>query len=131
MIVSKKKVALFFFLKYLVLYLFLMVKNSNYKILKPSNYSSLEDISYYLLLFLPLPIIMLLVFSVPIYYSLKSEKTLFFTGVFVLFLVLEYFIYTHLTSQQHIDKNGLFNALISLLVFTVVFREKIKLLMKL
>ena len=98
-----------------------MIKDENFKILKTSNFKTIEDVSYYLLLFLPLPIIMAVIFSVPVYYSFKTKNIIYFTFIIFLYLIIEYFIYVYFTSDTHIDTNGIYNALIGLIVFTIMF----------
>jgi uncharacterized membrane protein len=120
----------FFFLKYLLFYLILMFKNADYKLLKISNFKTLEDILYYIFLFFPLPLSNTIVFIAPLYYSLRARNYIVFALIFGCYLLLEYFIYTYLTSQQHIDANGVINSVLSLLVFGLMFFNELKSLNK-
>lgn len=120
------KIILYFFVKYIVFYVFLMIKDSNYDLLKTGNFKSGQDILYHILLFAPLPLISTIIFTIPLYYSFKIKNLIVFTGVFLLYLILEYLIYTYLTSQKSVDVNGVYNALISIIVFSLMFIKSIK-----
>ncbi|MGY0427012.1 MAG: hypothetical protein ACWIPI_09345 [Polaribacter sp.] len=103
-----------------------MIKDSNYELLKISNFKSGQDILYHILLFAPLPLISTVIFTIPLYYSFKIKNLIVFIGVFLLYLILEYLIYTYLTSQKPVDVNGVYNVLISIIVFSLMFIKSIK-----
>ena len=108
----------FFLIKYLVFYTFMMFKNQNFYILNISNFKSLENIIYYLFIFLLLPFILIFIFTLPVYFSLKIKNSFFYFFMFFLFLVLEYFIYVYFNSEKVLDKNGFYNSVISVVIFT-------------
>ena len=120
------RIILFFFLKYFLFYLFLRIKKGTFII---NNFGTMEDFIFALFVFLPLPLISIIIFAIPLYYSFKIKSLLIFFLIFFLYIIIEYFIYTYLTSQQHIDKNGLYNALISIIVFGLMFFKQIKMVM--
>jgi|SRR5690554_430994 len=119
------RILLYFFVKYCVFYFFLIIKDENYKLLKISSYKKVEDVLYLLLIYLPLPLICSIIFIFPFNYILKSKSYLIALVVFILFLLIEYFIYTSLASQLNL-KNGLYNGLISLIIFVLMFYKQIK-----
>ncbi|SHJ73129.1 hypothetical protein SAMN04488508_1281 [Aquimarina spongiae] len=120
------KIIAFFIVKYSVFYLFMMIKSNNYKIPNIAKSRISEDAFYYLLLYIPLPLISIILFTAPLYYSLKSKSMSIFAAVFALYLIIEYFIYTYLTSQSHIDENGVLNLIIGIIIFGIMFYKHFK-----
>ncbi len=111
-------------LKYFVFYVFMMFKNSNYALIEIGELNSFEDVFYYLFLFLFLPIICFILFAGPIYYSFSKRSLNTFMLVSAGILIAEYIVYTYLASQLNWF-NGMFNAIISLLCFPLVFWKEI------
>ncbi len=112
----------YFFIKYFAFYLFLMVKDDNYSLLNVESITTGRDLIYYLFLILSLPIASIIIFLVPTYFVFKIRNRFFFTiTVFTLF-TLEYFLYTYFASQANYY-NGLFSALISLILFVLLFHK--------
>jgi hypothetical protein len=117
-------------LKYFVFYVFMMFRNSNYTLIEIENLNSFGDVFYYLWIFLFLPIVCFILFSSPIYYSFSKRNLNIFILINIGVLIAEYIVYTYLASQSD-WLNGMFNAIISLLCFPLVFRKEIrKLLME-
>lgn len=122
----KNKILFFYLFKYIFLYIFILIKTNDYSLIHVNNIKDLGDLFYYLLLLLFLPVTNFLIFAVPIYYIFKIKNIVYFTILFLILFLLEYFIYVFFTSQHHIDINGLFNALFGLIIFGVIFFKKIK-----
>ena len=112
-------------LKYFVFYVFMMFKNSNFALIKIGDLNSFGNVFYYLLMFLFLPIVCFILFSLPIYYSFSKRNLNIIILVNIGILIAEYIVYTYFASQSDWF-NGMFNALISLLCFPLVFRKEIK-----
>ena len=110
-----QNILLFIFLKYLFFYIFLMFKNNNYALISFGNMKTFQDIFYYLILFLTLPIVFSILLILPINFILKTRNTYAFFLSIVGVLIFEYSLYTFLASQANFW-NGVFNG-----VFSVVF----------
>ncbi len=100
-----QNILLFIFIKYLVFYIFLMFKNSNYALISVGNLKKFQDLFYYLIIFLTLPIVFSIVLLFPIYYLLKIRNAYGFILSMVGVLILEYFLYTFLASQANRNAN--------------------------
>lgn len=112
-------------LKYFVFYVFMMFKNSNYALIEISNLNSFGDVFYYLYIFLFLPIVCFILFSTPIYYSFSNRNLNIFILINLVFLIAEYIVYTYFASQSNWF-NGIFNAIISVICFALMFRNEIR-----
>ncbi|RYE37711.1 MAG: hypothetical protein EOP48_28275 [Sphingobacteriales bacterium] len=110
--------------KYIIFYIFLMFKNNDYTLIEFGNVKTTQDLSYYVYLFLTLPIVFSICFSTPIYFSFKTKYISLFLAINCLVLAIEYFGYTYLASATDFT-NGLYNVLISLLVFFLIFGKSI------
>lgn len=120
--VSFLNIALYYLTKYVAFYVLLMFKNKKYDLLKVGNISSGQDLFYYLWIFLFLPVVGIILFSVPLYYSFKVINVTYFSLIIVAVLVVEYFVYTYLASQSDL-MNGVYNGIISV-VFLLIFFYK-------
>src|SRR5689334_3137537 len=100
----------FWFTKYIVLYVFMMIKNNNYALIRISELKTVEDWFYYLWIFLFLPVVSMSIFSVPLYFSFKVKSSVYFTIAIIGVLVGEFFIYTWLASQANL-MNGIYNGI--------------------
>lgn len=107
----------------------MMFKNSNYALIDISNLKSFGDIFYYLYLFIFLPIVCFILFSSPIYYSFSNKKLDIFILINVGVLISEYVVYTYFASQSN-WYNGIFNTIISVICFALMFKNEIKLIAK-
>ncbi len=116
-----RNVLLFIAIKYLVFYGFLMVKNADYKLLEIKNITKGHTLTYFIFVMLPLPLISMLLFSGPIYYALRLKSILLTFILFVAILLGEYFLYVYFTPNRHPDSNGIYNAIIGVIVFSVMF----------
>jgi len=120
-------ILLFWFVKYIALYMHLMFKNNNYALLKVNEIKNGGDLFYYLWLFLFLPTICMIVFSAPIYFSFRVKSQIYFTLIIAAVLIAEYFIYTWSASQANM-MIGVYNGIISLLFLLMFFFRYISIL---
>ena len=120
--VSFRKIFFFFLAKYFLFYVVLMFKNQNYTLIQIDELHSVEDLIYYLLTFLFLPIFTFSVLSYPLKLTLEKPRKLFWV-LFVL-LGLEYILYTFLASQTDY-LNGVLNTGCSSFTLTVMFYQKV------
>lgn len=111
-------------IKYLVFYIFMMFKNDNYYLINPGIRDG-ADLFYYLWMFLFFPVLIFILFSIPIYYSFKIIKCSYFVLVNLIVLGIEYCLYTYLASQLDFS-NGIYNMIISVILFLILFQEPIK-----
>ncbi|QMU65842.1 MAG: hypothetical protein GKR88_17195 [Flavobacteriaceae bacterium] len=88
-----------------------------------------EDWFYYLWLILFLPIVSILVFSAPLYFSFKVSNERYFMLIIGAVLVAEYFAYTYLASQASL-MNGVYNGITGILFLFLFFFQSIKLIFK-
>jgi hypothetical protein len=119
-----KNIVGYFFLKYFLFYILMMFKNDNHALISIDELYTAQDIFYYLFLFLSLPVIMSIIFTVPLYFSFKVNNV---TGFILLLMVIfgvEYLLYTYLASQLDM-LNGLYNATIGLIVFITFYHKAI------
>jgi hypothetical protein len=100
----------------------MMFKNDNYALIQIDELQSLQDLFYYLWIFLFLPIFTFLILALPIKIALEKPKKL--VWLFFLILTIEFIIYTYLASQTNYS-NGILNLLISLFIFILVFYKEI------
>jgi len=125
-----RNIILFFVVKYLILYILIMLKDQVYTLIEVNRIKNLQDAIFYLVLFLLLPAVNIILFSVPIYYCFRLKKSYLFGSLMGVFLILEYFIYIYLTSQKYLDINGVLNGVISLLVFVLFFFRNIAIMFR-
>lgn len=119
-----KNLLFYIFFKYLIFYIFMMFKNSNFALIDVFELKTLEDLFYYLWTFLFLPTLISVILLVPLNYSFKIKNGLYFLLMINLVLIAEYFIYTFLASQMNLW-NGIYNAVISLLFLGLFFYKHI------
>jgi hypothetical protein len=123
--ISFWNISIFWFIKYIVLYLLLMFKNSDFTFIKVNEIKTGSDLLYYLWIFLFMPVISIIIFSAPVYFLFKVKNVSYFIIIVVLVLVAEYSIYTYLASQNDL-LNGVYNELISVAVFAIMFFRSLK-----
>lgn len=113
-------ILLFWFVKYMAFYVLLMFKNNNYALLKVNEIKNGGDLFYYLWLFLFLPVVCMIVFSAPIYFSFRVKSLIYFALIIAAILIAEYHFYTWSASQANL-MNGVYNGVISLLFLLLFF----------
>jgi len=124
-----KNIILFYFVKYILFYLFLMFKNNDYTFIEINSLRNSEDVIYYLWIFLFLPVLCIILFSIPTYFAFKVKRGIYFILVISVVLLAEYFLYTYYASQTDL-MNGVYNAIISLAVLLLLFFRSINLMFK-
>ena len=120
-----QNILLFIFVKYLVFYILLMFKNENYALVSLDELNSFQDVFYYLVIFLTLPIVFSILLLLPIYKILKLRNLYYFIGAIIGLLIFEYFVYTYLASQSNFW-NGIYNGMLTILFFGLFFYRSIK-----
>lgn len=115
----------FFFVKYFLFYIILMFKNNDYTLVQISDLRTGEDVFFYLWLFLFFPVMCSLLFSVPLFLTLRARRILSSVLAIFVFIIAEYFLYTYLASQADL-LNGIYNAILSLILLFVFFFRSIK-----
>lgn len=118
-------IVLYFLIKYFVFYVFLMLKNKDYSLLQISSLENGEDWFYYLWIILSLPLFFSLIFGAPLYFALNRMKANSFLFTVVASFLLEYFLYTCLASQENLW-NGVYGALIGIVLFVLLFFQRVK-----
>lgn len=107
-----------------------MFTTNNFKMLQISNIKNGSDLFYYLWIVLFIPVVNMLLFSVPLFLSFKVKRGVYFSAIIGLVTIAEYFVYVYLTSQNHIDIRGVYIELIGLGVFCLCFFKSIVLIFK-
>lgn len=126
---SVPNILLFWFVKYIGFYLFLMPKNNNYAFIRVDEINTCEGWGYYLFLFLSLPVLCFIVFSIPMCFLFKTKTPLTFTIIATFVLIIEYSLYTWLASTSDL-MNGIYNGIISVLFILIFFFRHIRALYK-
>lgn len=124
-----RNIVFFFFFKYFLFYILLMFKNGDYTFVQIGSLRNCEDVVYYLWLFLFLPVLCNIIFSVPLYFSFKIKQGIYFILSLIVILVAEYFLYTYYASQADL-MNGVYNGIISLLLLFLFFFKPISIIFK-
>ncbi len=112
-------IILFWLVKYFVYYFLLMFKNNNFTLVKVNELNNLEDFFYYAWLFLSMPLLCVIFFLAPTYFTFKLKKIIHLILIMLIIVVVEYFLYTWLASPSNLI-NGIYNAVISV-IFIIVF----------
>lgn len=119
------KILLFWLAKYIGFYVFMMFKTGNYAFIKVNEIKNGEDLFYYLWIFLFLPVVSIIIFSVPMYFSFKVKSFVYYILIIGAILLAEYFLYTSLASQSNL-MNGIYNGIISMLFLALFFFRHIR-----
>jgi ABC-type Na+ efflux pump permease subunit len=112
-------------LKYLIFYILLMIINDEFKLLQVNNIKNGQDLFYYLWIVLFFPIVDMILFATPLYYSLRAKSLFSVLGI-VTILVIEYFIYAYFTSQKVFNQDAFLKMIISMIVLIIFFHKTIK-----
>jgi len=110
------KFFLYFYVKYLLFYVVHFFLNFDIKFFNVRSVNTVKDVFYYLLIFMPLPVVNSVLFYFGIKFIFKSKKYFYL----IPYLILEYLIYVYLTSQKLWDINGLVNMLVSCFVLLII-----------
>lgn len=122
---SVLNIFLFWLVKYILFYIFHMFKNETNVLANFGSLKSGVDLFYFLWIFLFMPVVSMVLFSIPVYFSLKSKDYLF-AQLFTLLIVIiaEYFVYSYLASPTN-SWNGVYNGLIGIFVFLLFFHKNL------
>lgn len=116
-------VCIFLFVKCIVFYFFLMLVNNDFTMLKGIfHIKSGKDLFYYLWIVLVFPILDVIIFSLPIYYSLKKSK-IWLSLIFICFMI-EYTLYVY-SKKEILNTDAIANFLISFIVLLIFFYKPI------
>jgi len=118
-------VLLYFLLKYVILYILIMFLKSDYTFLRVDKLKSGEDWYYYVFMFMFLPIINIVLFSAVVYFSFRLKNFIAFIALISLVSIAEYFVYAFFTSQKHVDEYGVYNGIMGILLFILLFHRQI------
>lgn len=116
----------YIFIKWIVTYIIFMFLTSNYSMIQMNNLRTIEDIFYYLWLVLFMPVMSMLIFSLPYFLSFKASNSFVFLSSITIIIVIEYLHYVYFNSQKLYDKNGIIFILIGSLIFYFLFSKSIR-----
>lgn len=103
-----------------------MVVNNEFKLLQINNIKNGQDLFYYLWIVLFFPLVDIILFATPLYFSFKAKRFLIFVSSIIIILLIEYIIYAYFTSQKMFNQDALFKMLISLITLLVFFHKTIR-----
>jgi len=123
---SFKNILLYILVKYLFFYVVMMFKINDFRYLQIGDLRNGEDWFLYLWMILFLPVLNMILFSAPIYFLFRLKSVGYFLLAITAIFLAEYFVYVFFTSEKHVDINGVYNGIVSLLVFCLFFFKEIK-----
>ena len=115
------------FFKYVLFYILLMVINDDFQLLQINNIKNGQDLFYYLWIVLFFPVVDIILFALPIYFSFNAKKHINYVLYIIPILTIEYFIYAYFTSQKIINQDAFFKVIISFILLLVLFHKTIRL----
>jgi len=83
------------------------------------------DLFYYLWIILFFPILDIILFSIPLYYSLKTKNKVYFILNLLTVFIIEYLMNVYFTSQKIFDIDVLLKVIIGVIVFLIFFYKSI------
>ena len=101
-----KNIIFYIIIKDILFYVFLMFKNSNFKLIELENVIKGYSLMYVAMIIVPFTLFKIVIFTKPIQMALNLNKTIFAFALFVFLLLIEYSSYVYMTSQQIYDING-------------------------
>lgn len=123
---NKLNICVSIILKYFIFYILLMFINKEFKLLEISNVKNGQDLFYYLWVVLFFPILDMILFAIPLYFSFKAKIFIFVISTFVI-LLIEYLLYAFFTSQKLIDRDAFLKIIINVFVLYFFFYKVIRL----
>lgn len=117
---SLKNILLYILVKYLIFYIITLFKIGDFKYLQVSDLKTFDDWYMYIWTILLLPVVNMLLFSAPLYFSYRLSGICFILATIAI-IVAEYFVFVFFTSGRHIDMNGVYNGTISIVVLLFFF----------
>lgn len=118
-------VVFYMFIKYLIIFFLFMVKDKNFKLLELNNIRNGQDLFYYLWIILFFPIIDVILFSAPLYYSLKTKNKVYFVLSLLAVFSIEYLMNVYFTSQKIFDKDVFLKVIVGVIIFLIFFFRSI------
>lgn len=122
-------IILFLFIKYIIFSIILAFLDGRFKSLILENSDNSQELIinliYYIIYILIFSIVSSLLLSIPLYFTFKVKNILFLV-LLTLFIVVEYFSYTYFASQTDLI-NGIYNGILSLVLFFIFFYKVIPL----
>ena len=79
-----------------------------------------DAIAYFVIFMMPLPALIALIFTIPLFYIFQLKKTIFLIFSLLAILIAEYFVYTLYASSTNFV-NGIYNGLVSVVVGIIFF----------
>jgi hypothetical protein len=71
-------------------------------------------------------LLLILIFSIPLYFIMKIRSMVCFVLLMIVFFAVEYFVYTWGTSQKYFyDMNGIYNLIIGIIVFVLFYYKSL------
>ncbi len=86
----------------------------------PENLKGGHTLMYFFLVMLPAPILSMILFSAPLYFTFRVRNAIYFILLLSVVFIAEYFLYTYLASPAD-EKNGLYLVCIGVLLLLVFF----------
>lgn len=121
-------IIIFWIIKYALFYIFLTLLHNNFTLLDISELDTWKDWFYYLWIILFLPVSAILLFTFPIYKALNVSSRQLFVLIMLLVLIAEFFFYTWMASQSNM-MYGIYNGIITLVLFSLLFFNRIKIIL--
>lgn len=118
-------IILYIFIKYIVIFFLFMIKDNSYKLLQINNIRNGQDLFYYLWIVLFFPIIDIILFSIPIYFSFKIKNKLIFILSLLSIFGIEYFMNIYFTSQKAFDTDVILKVTIGVILLGIFFYKPI------
>ncbi len=117
-------ICIFLFTKCIVFYFFLMIANNDFTMLKGIfHIKNGKDLFYYLWIVLVFPILDIVFFSLPIYYSLKKKK-IWLSVIFACFII-EYLLFVY-SKKNILNIDAAVNFIISVILLLLFFYKTIR-----
>jgi hypothetical protein len=126
-------ILIFLLIKYMVFFFVLAFIGDRFKLIVINNSENRQELfsntGYYLLFVLFFTVVIGLILCSPIYFTLKVKNPIYFLLLISAILVVEYFLYTYLSSTKDL-MNGVYNGIISILFLFLFFYRHIVLIFK-
>jgi hypothetical protein len=111
--------------KYAVFFFILAFKDNRFKGMVIDVSESGRDLAANSFYYVVYVLIHMVIFSLPLsvfmYFSFKMRNFIVFILLIILLITLEYFYYVYLTSQKHIDTDGIWNGVLSVIFLMLFF----------
>ena len=117
---TKLNICISIILKYLIFYILLMFINKEFQLLEFNNIKNGQDLFFFLWIVLFFPILDIILFAIPLYFTLKA-KTLIFVISIIVILLIEYLIYAYFTSQKLFALDSLLKVIVNILLLFIFF----------